>query len=138
MKYRVVIFSHSDQTHPSRDVSLPRTYIIPHSSYTETTRKFLDSNLKKNIHPILALSLSLITWHLSPPSIPNIRWWYSLPGPEAKATLGAVPPSLCVQMLIWTIMFPTPSHSTLPPTLFFRLKLCPLLHKESTTIPHRI
>ena len=42
----------------------------------------------------LSLSLSLLTWPPLPPSIPNIRWWFSLPGALSKATLGAVPISL--------------------------------------------
>ena len=100
----------------------------PDSSLIQISRKFLE--------PILDLSLSLyfLTWPQFPPSMPNIRWWCSLPGAEAKSTIGAVPMGLYATLNHYV------SHLiTLPPppNLFTCLQICPLLHTVSTALPHR-
>ena len=77
----------------------------------------------KLIEPILALYLylSLLTWPLSSHIMPNIRWWYSLPVAEAKATTVSVPMGLDATLGHYVshpiILYP-PSHPVLPsPTL---------------------
>ena len=40
VNYRMVVFSHFDQTYPSRDALCPRGKSIPHGTYRETTIQF--------------------------------------------------------------------------------------------------
>ena len=118
MKYIVVIFSYRDQQQPARGVPWPSTYSIPYGRYRETTRQFLDSNFIKTSWAYLGpLSIYLLTCPLFPHSMSNISWWYSLPVPEVRAILGAVPMGLGSTLdhyVSQPITFYPPSHPVIP------------------------
>ena len=134
MKYRVVFGSHIDQTHLSRDVSFPRTYIISHDSYMGTTIQFPDSNFKKTYLAYLgSLYIYILTCPLSPPIMHNTRCWWSLTGSEAKAKLGPFPMGLDATLyhyVSYPIILSPPSHPFLPSSI-----LSPYTHRLRRSLP---
>ena len=76
---------------------------------------------RKHIHPILALSLSLVTWHMFPPCHSQYQVVVFLTWTRAKATLGAVLMRLDATLDHYVsnpITLYPPSHPVLPsPTM---------------------
>ena len=66
-------------------------YYLQGNNQTVPRLKFQEKILRLSW---ISISLSLLTWPLFPPIMPNTRWSYYLPGAEAKATLGAIPMGL--------------------------------------------
>ena len=107
----------------------------PDSSRIQTSRKLLE--------PILDLSLyfSLLTWLLFPPSMPNIRWWCSLPGAAAKATTCDVHMGLDATLVHYVshpITLYPPSHPVLLSTTLSLSthRLCRSPPRPSKSDPH--